>query len=252
MKILCLDLETAPHQGWFWGLFDQNIGLNQVKYEGYVLCWCAKWVGEKGIMSDALINYPSYYKKNPRCDRQIAISLHKLLDEADVVLAHNGNAFDLKHANAMFLKHGLAPASSFKSIDTYQESKKNFKFLSHKLEYLTARLCREHKIQTSGFNLWVRCMAGDKKAWADMVKYCKQDVAILEELYIKMRPFMKNHPNPQLYTNDAVCVCGSKNLQRNGYAFTEVSKFQRYRCKDCGKEFRGSQNLSTKVMRNVR
>ena len=106
-KILCLDLETAPAKVFSWGIWEQNIGVSQIVDDGYVLCWCAKWLDKKEIMSDALINYPSYFKKNPRCDKKIAESIWKLVNEADIVVTHNGNNFDLRWINTLFVKHVL-------------------------------------------------------------------------------------------------------------------------------------------------
>ena len=50
MKILYLDIETAPNLVFTWGLFNQNIGLNQIVKPGYTLCFAAQWEGKKEIV----------------------------------------------------------------------------------------------------------------------------------------------------------------------------------------------------------
>jgi DNA-directed RNA polymerase subunit RPC12/RpoP len=239
-KILIADLETAPSTVYTWGLYDQNIGTNQVVRDGYVLCWAAKWYNDKRIMSDALINYPDTFSKDPTNDKNIAISIWKLIDEADIVVTHNGQSFDLKWLNSIFIKHGLPPSNSYKSIDTFLVVKNQFRFLSNKLDFLCKKLDIGAKISTGGFELWEECMKGVRSSWKKMVKYCQHDVKLLEELYRKIRPFMKNHPNLSLYrgTNGLCCPeCSSKSYVKNGMHYYQKSAKQRYQCLDCGRRF---------------
>jgi predicted RNA-binding Zn-ribbon protein involved in translation (DUF1610 family) len=245
-KILCLDLETAPAKVFSWGIWEQNIGVSQIVDDGYVLCWCAKWLDKKEIMSDALINYPSYFKKNPRCDKKIAESIWKLVNEADIVVTHNGNNFDLRWINTLFIKHDLKPVSPYKSVDTCVAVKRKFKFISNKLDFICKKLELGRKIQTGGFELWDECMRGVKKSWDKMIKYCKHDVRLLERLYLVIRPYINGHPNLNLYRGvvDEVCPnCGEKNLERRGHEYTSSCQYQRYVCRSCGKWSRGKKNL---------
>ena len=245
VKILCLDLETAPSTVYSWGLFNQNIGINQVAFDEYCLCWCAKWLDNKKVMSDALINY-SDYKKDPRNDVHIAKSLHKLVDEADIIVTHNGIDFDLKWINTLFIKHKLKPVSAYKAVDTCIEARKRFRFLSNKLDFICQKLNMGRKLNTGGFELWVKCMNGEKAAWNKMVSYCKQDILLLEQLYLKMRPYMRNHPNLSVFVErkEMICPsCGSKKLESRGVTRTATCKFRRYQCQDCGKWMRGNTKL---------
>jgi hypothetical protein len=245
-KILLLDIETAPNEVYTWGLYDQNVGVNQVIKAGYVLCWAAKWLGQKEVMSDAIINYPKYYRENPKCDKKIARSMWKLLDEADIVITHNGDAFDIKWLNTLFITHRLPPPSTFKSIDTKKAAKANFRFISNSLKYIGRHLGIGDKLHHDGFDLWVRCMKGDKKSWQHMIKYCKQDVVLLEKEYLELRPYIKNHPNLALYkeSKDKVCPnCASTEVKKKGFAYTSLSIFQRFVCQECGKNFRGNTRI---------
>ena len=62
-KILSLDIETAPMVGTFWGLWKQNIGLNQIAEDWYILCYAAKWLDTEDVVYDSLVEYPKAYKK---------------------------------------------------------------------------------------------------------------------------------------------------------------------------------------------
>ena len=105
------------------------------------------------------------------------------------------------------------------------------------------------KAQTGGFDLWKRCLKGDPKAWAKMLKYNKKDVVLLEKIYLKIRPYIKNHPNLGVYIDEdrASCVnCGSFRIQYRGYATTKVSKFRRFQCQECGTWSRERVNILDK------
>lgn len=245
-KILLVDIETAPVLGFVWGLFDQNVGLNQIKSDWHLLAWSAKWFDDKKVMYMDQRN-----AKNIEDDKEILKGIWKLLDEADIVITQNGISFDIKKLNARFVLNGLPPPSSFKNVDTLRIARKKFGFTSNKLEYMTDKLCTKYKKLSHkrypGFELWKACLAGDKKAWLEMEKYNKFDVLSLEELYHKLQPW-DNSINPNLYTDNLtlVCSCGSGRIGKNGFSYTSVGKFQRFTCRDCGAEVKGRTNLFSK------
>lgn len=234
-KILLFDIETAPTLAHVWGLWDQNIGLNMIHSNWYVLCWAAKWLGDKHVMTSALPDF-KLYKREPENDREVMKALWKLLDEADIVIGQNGDAFDIKKSNARFIQHGMNPPQPYKTVDTLKVAKKYFKFDSNKLDHLGEVLGLGKKMKTGGFDLWKGCLAGDPESWKTMVKYNVQDVNLLEGVYLKMRPWMNNHPNHNLYTDSiwGCPNCGSQNLVKRGFAYTRVSVSRRYCCKGCG------------------
>lgn len=250
-KILFLDVETSPNIVHTWGLFKQNIAINQIVSSGYMLCWSAKWLGDKKIMHDSLIDHTDLFKKDPTSSYGIAKTMWKLLDEADVVVAHNGDGFDLKWLNSIFLDNRLGPPSPFKTIDTLKIARFIFYFPSNKLDYITERLGLGTKLKHEGHTLWTKCMRGEKGAFRKMIRYNRKDVLLLEKVYLEMRPYMKNHPNMGLYISGEkpVCtVCQSTELIKRGTAATNLGIFQRFRCK-CGKWVRGRDNLLTKTKR---
>lgn len=237
MKILFFDIETSPMLSYVWGLRQEVTSTDFVVKDWYVLCWCAKWINSKKVMSSALPDFKGY-KKDKENDKEVVSALWKLLDEADVVIAHNGVRFDLKKIRSRFLHWGLKPPSPYKTIDTCLISRHKFGFTSNRLNDLGQYLGVGKKIDTGGFKLWVDCLAGDMEAWKKMVKYCKQDVVLLEKVYIKIRPYIKNHPNIGEYDENnkrIVCPkCGSEDLIKNGIRYTARGKKQRYQCVKCG------------------
>lgn len=228
MKILLLDIETAPNIAYVWGLFKENIPLQRLMDSGYVLCWAAKWYGSNDLMFD------SVYKSKPSI---MLKHIHNLLDEADVVIHYNGNSFDIPTLRKEFLINKMTPPSPFKNIDLLLIARKQFRFISNKMDYVAQALKIGKKIKTSGFELWVKCMNKDKDAWTEMEEYNKQDVTILEGIYDVFKPWITTHPNPAVYaaTEEAVCpVCGSNDIVKRGFSYTATGKYQRHRCNACG------------------
>jgi DNA polymerase elongation subunit (family B) len=234
MKLLILDCETAPNIGHVWGLWQQNISLSQLMESGYLLCWAAKWLGEKGV----------YFNSLQHSSPKVMLSkIHELLDEADAVITYNGERFDIPTLNKEFLLAGMAPPSPYKQIDLLKVVKSRFRFPSNKLEYVCKALGVGQKMKHIGHELWTLCMAGDRAAWSMMEEYNKNDVVILEEVYFKTLPWIKSHANHGLYQDEKeVCPnCGSTNHQKRGFAYTLTNKYQRYQCKDCHFWFRDNK-----------
>lgn len=227
IKILLLDIETSPNTAFVWGLFDQNIPITAIKESSAVLCWSAKWYGEKEIMFDSV---------HVSSEKKMLKGIHKLLNEADAVVHYNGTRFDIPVLNKEFILNDMTPPAPYKQIDMLRVARGQFRFTSNKLDYVSQALGLGSKTKHAGYQLWVDCMAGDDAAWKKMEEYNKQDVLLLEKVYDKFRPWIKNHPNENLYTDKVVCpVCGGNHLQRRGTSVAVNVVRQRYQCIDCGK-----------------
>lgn len=253
-KILIFDIETAPILGFVWGLWENNVALNQIHTDWHILSWSAKWLGDR---PDKVMYMDQRKAKNIEDDSKLLKGIWKLLDEADIVITQNGRNFDQKKLQARFILSGMKPPSSYRHIDTMLLAKKHFAFTSNKLEYMSSKLCVKYKklktTEFQGFDLWKACLNGDIRAWKEMEKYNKYDVLALEELYTKLIPW-DNSINFNVYDEDELlnkCTCGTKHPPvRNGYTYSNLAKYQRFKCPKCGSETRGRKNLLSKEKRN--
>lgn len=250
-KVLVYDIETAPILGYVWGLWDNNVALNQINSDWHVLSWSAKWLDDS---EDKIMYTDQRAEKNIEDDSKILKAIWNLLNEADIVITQNGKSFDQKKLNARFILNGFQPPSSYRHIDTKLIASKHFKFTSNKLEYMTDKLCVKYKklkhAKFAGFEMWRECLAGNLEAWQEMETYNKHDVLALEELYHKLIPW-DDSINFNLYHDqlDHVCKCGSISFIKNGFYYTSAGKYQKHKCKQCGAETRDKENMFTKEKR---
>lgn len=233
-KILLIDIETSPNVADVWGLWNNNVSLNQLRESTRMICFAAKWYGRPGTM---------FFSEHEDGPSAMVAAAHELLDEADVVMHYNGKKFDVPHLYREFLLAGLTPPSPFKQIDLCNVVKKQFRFPSNKLQYVSTALGLAGKVSHEGHELWVKCMAGDPDAWARMEKYNRQDVVLLEEVYEILLPWIPGHPHRHLYGGGGCPTCGHFDVQIDGVYHTSLSTFTQYHCPACGSWFRGSRRL---------
>lgn len=245
-KILLLDIETSPNMAYVWKFFKENIGVKQVVAHTEIMSFACKWLGDP---------VTTYWDKRDLDETGLLEELWEWLNDADMVVAHNGSRFDLPTINGRFLVAGITPPSPYKIIDTCTIARNEFNFPSNSLAYLSSIFGvvekDDHK-KFPGFELWLECLKDNPEAWEEMEKYNIQDVTTLEQVYLKMRPFMRKHPNVGVFdANDLpVCPkCGSSHLQYRGYATTAVSRFHRFQCNDCGGWGRSRLNVLSKEKR---
>lgn len=229
MRTLILDIETAPHLVYTWSLREKYINPSNIVEPGGMICFAAKWYDENRVMFLSVHNegYPAMVE-----------TVHALLEQADVVVHYNGKRFDVPRINTEFLNHKLMPPAPYRQIDLYETVRRVFHYPSNRMDYVCKRLGIPGKIKHGGFGLWPACLAGDEKAWRMMKRYNKHDVMMTQDLYEKLLPWLVNSPNAAIYAEpgtDACPKCGETGqLERRGFSYTQVGKFQRYQCRSCG------------------
>lgn len=247
-RILLIDIETAPILANVWKIWDENVGLDQIESDMHLLSFAAKWFGERGIIySDQSL------KKDVTNDKDLLKKIRSLMEEADLVIAQNGRAFDLPTIKARMIYHRIPPPPPVRIIDTLDQAKKNFRFTSNKLEYLAKFLgcpiIKDEHREFPGIKLWKECVAGNQRAWKVMRRYNSHDVLSLEPVYIAMRPWITQHPNVGMYidSDKPLCPkCGSEHLTKSKNRVTQKGKYTQYQCQNCGGYCRDAVQLESK------
>jgi hypothetical protein len=232
-KRVYIDIENAYAIGAFFGkVYETNI--LRVLQQSYLLCFSYQWEGEKKIHTVSLPDFIGYRKSTDADDKKVARELWKVLDEADHVVAQNGDPFDIKFANARFIKWGFPPPSPYTTSDTLKLSRKTVYLPSHKLNAKGAYYGYGEKLPNTGEDLWTACMAGEESAWKDMIKYNQQDIRLLVADYKLFAPWNRT-PNHNLYSGLNNCPGCGERLQKRGYSRTLTKVYQRFQCTQCGR-----------------
>jgi hypothetical protein len=243
VRCLIWDIETYPLVVTTWGLRPDSISYENIVEEWGLISASWKWLGEKGVHCVAVD------PAKPKDDRLVVQTIYEVLEQADVVVAHYGDRFDIRKLKARAIYHGFGPLPNFRTVDTYKIASRVFGFTSNRLDYLGKFLGLGKKLKTS-YGLWTSIMQGDAKALARMVRYNKQDVVLLEKVYLKLRPYMTSHPNAGLDSLAACCpICGSGHFTKKGFKYNRTVTRQQYQCQapGCGAWFCGEAVAKVKL-----
>jgi len=238
-RILLIDIETAPTRAYAWSRWKQNIFQSQIISEGFMLCFSYKWLGEGHTSVDALPFYDLYQEDNEN-DYHVVKAIWELFNRADIIIAHNGDEFDIPFINSRFIFHGMGVPSPYRTVDTLKIARKYFRFPSNKLDDLGEYLKLGRKVETEGFALWTGCLSGNFESWTKMCEYNIGDVDLLEKIYLKLRAWDKSHPSISVLDNAAeerCTICGSTNLTEGDSSqntYTNLSSFTSMLCNNCG------------------
>jgi predicted RNA-binding Zn-ribbon protein involved in translation (DUF1610 family) len=253
-RIATFDIETSPYESYTWGLWQQNIGLDQIKKDRTILSVAYKPLGKA-------IEFRSTGGRGPervRDDRALCEWLAGKLDATDIVVVQNGRHFDVRIVNARLIIHDIAPYSPIRVVDTKIVAKKVADFGSNRLEWLDRVVNKgsgkDKHPQFMGQDLWTQVLLDNPRAWKVMKKYNEKDVLKTEKLYRNLLPWIDQHPNVSVYTGKkSSCPnCGSTKLEKRGVKYTQASAYQQYHCLKCGAWPRGKTMLSSLAERKAR
>lgn len=236
-RILLWDIETSQHLVLTHGTRKQYINFEDVVIGKYIFCISYCWYPQTRVHTISILDAPERFKENKHDDFHVVKEFSKVIAGADAHVAHYGDGFDMPILQGRMLFNGLLPLPKIKSLDTCKIAKKYFKLSYYKLDYLAKSLGYKGKIENPR-NLWQNCFNGNIKALKHMIKYNKQDVVALRYVFEKLMPYVKdNQLNANMFGDGDRCanpVCGSYDLERRGFNYTRIGKYQRYQCRDCG------------------
>lgn len=240
-KILIYDIETSLQPVAVFDLIGNDyINHDNILGNRHLISMCWKWLGEKTVHSVSLLDDPKRFAKDPHDDLHVVKVAHDVMSKADVIVAHYGDQFDKKYIDTRILFHGLSALPPIPSIDTKKVASAKFRFNSNKLDYIGQFLGLGKKIKTD-HQLWLDIMQGSKKALREMVAYNKQDVVLLEKVFLKLMPFMPNYVNRELFGLGGCPRCGSSKIQSRGLHKAISRVYRRWQCQACQGWFKSSK-----------
>jgi DNA polymerase III epsilon subunit-like protein len=248
LRLLFYDTENTQievgHRVWDLRL-DGYIPHTAVKQPKHLICWSAKFSDETEVRSQVLT--PKEAKTHD--DGRIAEGLADLIDQADYVVAHNGDSFDIKSLNTRLLANKRTPLGNVQSIDTLKMCRTSFRLESNKLDYLAQFLGFDGKLPTS-MSLWDRCWDGERAALQEMRAYNEYDSVLLEHVFHAISPYVKTLPrlvDAAEWRQELCPYCGSLERSKSKVHYrTKASTYPKFRCKGCRREYRGFQAIGSK------
>ena len=242
VRRLFFDIETSPCVGWFWRPgYNLNLDYNNILENAKIICICYKWEGDKKTYS---LSWDS--KQN---DKKMLQDFIKVLNQANEIIGHNSDKFDIKWIRTRCLIHGVDMIPEYTSIDTLKEARKGFNFPSNRLDSIGRYTGVGKKLKTTGELWYDTCFKNDRKALDKMIKYCIQDVVLLEKVYGKMKHFIK--PKYNIADDKASCPrCNSDNIRNNANRISASGiKIKQLQCGDCGTFFRVTERAYNKALK---
>lgn len=243
-KIILWDLESSGIQVSTWNLYPNNgIPYQNIIKDWFIISIAWKVLGDKKISAVSVLDDGQRFKKDHTDDYYVIKKFREAIEDVDILIAYNGDKFDIKMFNSRLITHKLPPLPKIIQIDPLKEIKKIAKFTSHRLDFLTAKLLGSGKMSTPP-GTWSKAMAGDRDAIKDMVAYNKVDVQILEEFYLMVRPYFKSTLNLATPGTENCPGCNSDQTQRRGtYMMQSGIINQRCQCNKCRKYFRVGKSV---------
>jgi hypothetical protein len=241
---LFFDIETSPNVGIFWRAgFKQTITPDSILGERSIICICYKWQGEKKV------HYLTWNKF--KCDKAMLKAFVKVANSADEIVGHNGDRYDLSFIRTRCLFHKIPMFPNYVTLDTLKLARSKFMFNSNKLDYIGQFLGEGKKIATGGLSLWKSILLNNcPVAMGKMVKYCQQDVNLLERVFIRLQPHFlpRTHYGVKNGGIKSDCPeCGSDDLKiaQRRVTASGINKVQ-LQCKSCGQYHTVPERLVSK------
>ncbi len=230
-KVGCIDIETAPIVAHRWQLFDPSpVGLNQIVRDWAILSFCLRTHDGKIVYVDNSAEEDAYD------DYNLCVDLWHIFNDYDVLVTQNGVSFDMKKVRARFLTHGFPPPSPCRCEDTKLMARRVAKFTSNRLEWFAQTLTKHRKLLHKaypGHSLWVACLAGDKRAWAEMRAYNIADVRATYAVYLRLLPWQSQTGSLRIVTHGVCPTCASRSIMEDGTYQAQTRQYVRYQCKKC-------------------
>ena len=216
---------------------------------GTILCIGYKFLHDPKVHVPTILEFS---KNGMLDDRGLVENFSKVWEWADYTCGHYAQRFDLPMIQSKLIKYGLPPLGPKLLIDTWRVARDNLKMHSNRLAAIAEYLGTKHSKSPITFDDWLRAAHGDKKSLKYIVEHCRLDVLVLEDVFLKLRPLMKNEPARQLFLEDEskeVCIsCGKSRLQRRGNMVTKTRRYPRLQCQDCGKWQRGTHSEAVTLL----
>lgn len=236
LKRLFFDIETSRmvlQVKAFSIRYEQRLSYKDIVEDSKIICISYKWEGEDQV-------HHVKWDKN-HCDKQLLKKFIPIMNEADELVGHNGDNFDIKIVRTRAIYHRLPFRVNTPSLDTLKKARSYFKFPNNKLDTIAHFLGVGAKIEHEGIRMWNKVELGDKEALKDMIEYCDMDVVVLEDCYTVMENYVKHNQHAGVadggYKHECP-LCGSEDVKHLRNRVTAAGTIKRLmQCGSCDYDY---------------
>lgn len=248
IRRLFFDIETSPAVFWAWRPGQQYLRPENLLQDAKIICICWKWQFEDKV-------HHLTWDRSRKEDTMLKAFV-KVLDAADEVVAHNGDKFDLRWLRARCAKHRLLMFPRYRTLDTLKKARTFFNFPSNKLDYIGQYLGVGRKVKHRGSELWTDvAFKNDRNALREMVKYCKGDIVLLEDVFLALAPYVDHNTNFAVLRggNKWECPeCCSAETRLDHTETTPMGYIKRFmKCDSCKKSYPVSNKTYLRMLRDA-
>lgn len=225
-KILIYDIETCRVPAMVWWAGKQYIHSRQLTEEPRIITVAWKWLGEDEV------SYLTWDKEHS--DRKLMEEFLKVYNDADMVVGQNNDNFDNRWINARAMKYGLEVNTHVKSMDIMKQSKRLFRVAGYSMAYLAQFSNVTHKQGHEGMIMWDKIQFGTPEEQEEylqkMVDYNVGDIVTTEELYVRLRPYLKHQVHFGVMAGGEKWTCpntGSEDVYLSSTTVTKAGTVQR-------------------------
>lgn len=226
-KLLVFDLETTS--------LDAN--------RGHIICAAAKWVGKPTVMTWR-IDEGKNFGKSPESfynDRHIVKGLIPLVEAADAVIAYYGSGFDVPYLNTRAFANKVLPPVPFTLIDPWKTASGKLKLARNTMDAVSTLVGGRPKTHLP-WGDWLKAQFGCHKSISKLLKYNINDIRVLEDVYLELRPIIAHHPYVGRIVSGGGAAgrcpaCGGAHSTSHDTRRTRSFEVFRNRCKRCHTAF---------------
>lgn len=214
-----------------WDIETDGINADRIICIGY------KWAEEKRVH---LLRAEDFPREGLWDDSNMLREWARIFSTADYHVTWYGSGFDLPVVNARLIQAEEKPLPPIPHIDLWKTARYQFKTGGgNRLAKWQDFLGIPSEKTVVKPSIWIKARYGHKPSLKYIYDHCIIDVEVLEKVFARLRPWVKEEPVRGLtvatHDQNACLSCGSLSLQRRGFHISRTRKYQRWQCQACGK-----------------
>jgi hypothetical protein len=247
VKILHYDVEV--YKAWLNREFVYELKQSEryIKYKNIdkdksLMCFAYAWQHEKKVKLCSVLDNTERFINDHYDDYELCLKLKELFEEADIVVAYNGDRFDWKFFQWRCAVNGITAPRKPIMFDPFKVVKSEFLPTARGLGDVALALGLSMKAYMPDQN---KCASGCALTIGKTGEYCKDDIPPMIDIFefLLFNGYIRKglKINSILGNNDLCISCGMDEFVDDGYDYTPKSRYELKKCVTCNTSQRGAK-----------